>query len=1277
MLLNYNRVSYTIIYVFILQFIKSMLILLIIVKIRHNIKCLIMRICALMLENERGYSMIRNRKNTLLLAILTVISTTGVTYGQDIEINSWNNLKDNSTNYDNKYILQNGVSAGDHIKIGSWDSETKGNWNLDGNNVELSRGYSSSGFSIENNINSFVFENLNISEFKNGQSQGSGAVFWNGGNGGVLKNSTIRRSGTNSADGGVIYNNTSASFDSISNSIFENNFVDNANGGVIYNNGTITTISSSEFNHNGVYDGGALGGGAIYNNSKIGTIEDSKFQYNALRGFAKNGAAIFNAQDSSITTIKNSTFLENGKNTDGNDYASVGGAIYNKGVIGNENDTTSGIIGGSFTGNEAQYGGGAIFNEGTIYNISGVTFKENYSGDDGGGAIKNLNYIASITNSVFDSNRASTDLGNDIDAKGAAIYNVKDSNSDTRATIDEITSCEFYSNLSEDFGGAVSNFGGYIGKIDNSIFGAEGKGNQGASAGALNNQRGGTIDAITNSTFAYNKALEPHDFPQGFGGAIVNRSYQDVDTKINLIDNVKFLNNESRGLNDENQGDSGYAYGGAIHNMQAEIGAIKNSTFSENKVIAGEREDFHGTAKGGAIANVNGDIERISGHIKTISDSTFIKNEASGSEVYGGAIYNECIIGKINENGEITDGIVNSSFIGNHADTENGTAKGGAIYTSTDLNIIANNGKASTFSGNYTKVGDTVENNAIYVDSLEESDIVTLNLDASDKAKIIFDDTIDGNKYNLKLSGNKSGEIYINNKISNADISQKDVTSIVNEASNLNYNNTLAIESGVMNIMHLGMNEASLSLNSFSNNGTININSVDVDIAGEQMGQITADSYGSMNGTINVNGLNILTNPVKDKTNIMFADKAFSNTVKYNGAKEYASNVYKYGITYLPETGEFEFLKGAGNSPSSAAAYNPALYVSSVATQVGGFLTQSQTLQDAFYHMNRYSKYTKNMRLMAETSNSYAVTEGSTYNNSSIPETSSAMWVKPYTAFEKVNLKGGIGVSNITYGTLYGGDTDLVNLGHGFKGVVSAFVGYNGAHQTFNGISMNQQGGTLGATGTLYKGNFFTGLTVSAGASSGEAYTTAGRDNFAMLTSGIASKSGYNWEIKEGKVIVQPSLFVGYTFANTFNYINSSGAKIHTDPLHAIQIIPGLKFIGNTKNGWQPYAGVDMVWNIMGQKHIMANDVRLPQLSVKPYIQYGVGIQKSWANKFTAFGQTMIRNGGRNGIVLQAGFRWILGKITKNDTVKNNIQSKVVINQLSPTQKSILKKENI
>ena len=119
---------------------------------------------------------------------------------------------------------------------------------------------------------------------------------------------------------------------------------------------------------------------------------------------------------------------------------------------------------------------------------------------------------------------------------------------------------------------------------------------------------------------------------------------------------------------------------------------------------------------------------------------------------------------------------------------------------------------------------------------------------------------------------------------------------------------------------------------------------------------------------------------------------------------------------------------------------------------------------------------------------------------------------------------------------------------------------------------------------------------------------------------------------------------MSYSFINTFDYHNAGGVKISPDPLHAIQLVPGVKFIGNIKNGWQPYLGIQMVWNILDDTKFHADEYKLPEMSIKPYIQYGVGVQKRWGEKLTGFFQTMIRNGGRNGVALSAGFRWSIGK---------------------------------
>ena len=265
-----------------------------------------------------------------------------------------------------------------------------------------------------------------------------------------------------------------------------------------------------------------------------------------------------------------------------------------------------------------------------------------------------------------------------------------------------------------------------------------------------------------------------------------------------------------------------------------------------------------------------------------------------------------------------------------------------------------------------------------------------------------------------------------------------------------------------------------------------------------------------------------------------------------------------------------------------------------------------------------------------------------------------SVWVKPYATFETVGLKNGPKVHNNTYGTLVGFDTEMQSIKRGWDRVFTGYIGYNGASQRYAGIDSTQNGGLLGGTMTLYKGNFFNATTVSVGASVANNQTMYGNEDFAMLLSGIGNKTGYNFEFKEGKLILQPSMLMSYTFVNTFDYTNAAGVRIDNKPLHALQLAPGVKVIGNLKNGWQPYASVQMVWNLMGESNATANGVKLPEMSIKPYVQYGVGVQKRIKDHFTAYGQAMVQNGGRNGVSLTAGFRWALG----HDNCKYKVEDK-------------------
>ena len=94
-----------------------------------------------------------------------------------------------------------------------------------------------------------------------------------------------------------------------------------------------------------------------------------------------------------------------------------------------------------------------------------------------------------------------------------------------------------------------------------------------------------------------------------------------------------------------------------------------------------------------------------------------------------------------------------------------------------------------------------------------------------------------------------------------------------------------------------------------------------------------------------------------------------------------------------------------------------------------------------------------------------------------------------------------------------------------------------------------------------------------------------------------------------------------------------------------------------------------MVWNILNETNFTANDVRLPEMSIKPYIEYGVGLQKNWNDKCSGFLQAMLREGGRNGIALTFGFKWTIGNESKPiEKVQNS--TKYVLNEPAvPVQK--------
>lgn len=708
-----------------------------------------------------------------------------------------------------------------------------------------------------------------------------------------------------------------------------------------------------------------------------------------------------------------------------------------------------------------------------------------------------------------------------------------------------------------------------------------------------------------------------------------------------------------------------------IESMGDTLHLVNNSTEISNKIFEFDTsEDEYKVSEN--LGQTSGTIN-ITGITDDEKTSTIDMNGHSGFELVqssGLNITNTQIKNATAEKGSVIystgkDAQITLTNI-NLTDNKSTGQHGAAIYSESDITINADNGN-TTIKGNKTANDDE----AVYLTGAK------LTLNTVNNGKTYINDKINGdNNYKVAITGDKSGEVYLSNRIKNSDTTMDNVT--LNLSGNDHFAaSNFTINSGTLNLVNDAAQEQTAK--SVTINGSFNLNA-DVDLENELMDRLPENTViANPEAFINVDKLNLISDTKASTVEIPFAYAGFKDNVKYIGPEELSKDtqvttlfapVYKYSLSYdnRDDLGYFVFTKGGGASPSTPGAFNPSVLASPVAAQAGGFAAMNETYNYAFKHSDYFSMLPPVQRLAAHYANRYAI--DGTPVHSAMKD--SGIWFQPYANFESISLDNGPSVDVTSYGSLVGGDSEYHPLKNGWGTVTTAYAGYNGSYQSFSGVSTTQNGGVLGLTQTFYKDKFFTALTASAGASVGNSNTMYGNENFAMLMSGVASKTGYNFEFKEGKYILQPSMMMSYTYVNTFDYTNAAGVGISSDPLHTLQLHPNIKFAANLKNGWQPYAFAGMVWNIMNNTQYTANNIVLPSMSIKPYVEYGIGVQKTWKDSITGYLQTMIRNGGRNGVALSFGFRWTLGKNNNNKLLQKEnptivkTSQKKIIKQLTP-----------
>ena len=1037
-----------------------------------------------------------------------------------------------------------------------------------------------------------------------------------------------------------------------------------------------------------------------------GTMGDITGDFGGKRADS-DGGAIFSENTLASTRIGNikGDFIDNRSKGDG-------GAIYNGyyGVMGN--------ITGDFVGNSANGDGGAISNGDHIGDITG-NFIGNHAGGYGGAIFNRSLYIdveiGNINGDFIGNYVKSTDYG---DSAGGAIYNEKGEIGDITGDFIENKAVGEY----EAKGGAVYNEA-RMGNITGDFYNNSALAEVSAAGGAIYNSWDAQLGTISGE-FIGNSAVASGDsngYSAAGGGAVFNEGV--------IIGGVN-----AKGVIDVGKGTFVSPDGSQSITLYAPLSSLPGEGELKTNFI----DEM--LANGYKISYIE-DMGSL--QISTEEEWQQILADLEESVKLGEVVLAEDFEKYEDIMAEEISSFKNSSFIGNSAVAKgaNGEARGGAIYTTKDLLLEATDGYTSIISGNYVEDRNGKRPEAIFMAGDESALVIS----AVKNGKFIIDDQINGfDGYAVAFTGDETGVVYLNNDIKasmvigpqslqirdinleekyRANVSLSNITLHLGRDTVLN-NNNLTLNSGTLSMVN---NQTGVSsLNNLTLKGDTNF-VADVDLAKGEMDRFEAGYYGehldsrsrdigngNHYGNLHVAGLNMLSDAPdgQDITEIYFAQIGLKDNV-VNGVNQTPTDyqtkaytpIYQYNVMYdnREDAGYFLFTKGDkifvpdGNGGTTVKptpdgnqsdAFNPSVLASPVAAQAGAYAAQNAAFSYAFQHADSFMPLPASQRFALRNANKYAINETPRFDTRLNDLHDKAIWVRPYTSFESIPLKNGPKVDTITYGTLVGGDSQIKELRNGWGTVFTGYMGYNGSNQNYSGVSTYQNGGLLGATQTFYKGNFFTALTASVGASAGESHNMYGHENFTTLMAGLASKSGYNFEFKDGKYIIQPTMQLSYSFINTFDYKNSAGVNIESDPLHAIQINPNIRFITNLKNGWQPYASVGMVWNILDDTKVTANDVRLPEMSVKPYVEYGLGIQKRWKDKFTGFTQAMVRNGGRNGIALTAGFRWALGKEGKpiekvqNDS-KNNVavtaktgeklsSGRKILKQLTPEQRTAL-----
>lgn len=1104
----------------------------------------------------------------------------------------------------------------------------------------------------------------------------------------------------------TIKNSTFTNNSTESNPVYENN------GGAIYVYGTsklvgnnTLNISGSRFESNHTNKtGGAIGVNNLGPSDFKIEINDTTFTKNNSTGYG--GAIDVTTGGTGNVTIKldNATF-------DSNKSGSDGGAIaYEKGNI------TSNISNSTFTNNTAN-NGGAIYNGIKNLEISNTRFDGNKTNDGGkGGAIYNAGNI-SLSQTEFKQSTDTIYMANDSTADFSGTNTLNGSISSENATSEIKNKGTLI--LNADNSGYTGTYTQESGQTDvnasSTFFGGETT----IADGVLNwntlKNYNSTLKVEKGSLNIGN--VNKASLSLNSNSYIKKDTLVNINSKgeiklnggsITLDDNDIWAGNISIG--DENTVGSGtltidgltsnggiFANGGTIDIISGRLTAsagdvIKEATTVKIKddallavrggdVTLGATTDW--ASKGGVLltdgtltvkdfASSNGIFQANSGKLM-LENSTFTvgKDSFINSSVETNIDSNSKL--QITDNGWVTIGdndiwngevsLAGGTLNYERTESTNSTMTGDLIATSGNLNLLKNSYINIKSPSNIAQaVSVDIQKGA----TVEISNGAEFNLDSNDKWNglikneldgILKTDNVNNSAFGGMLQQNKGVSIFDNK--SNITIDGKDSyilggTVEIKNGSALNIGSGVADNHFFVSDLNMTNNSALNAMNSVLNKYQISNdmivegkNNISIDIDGRnKVGDafIINNLTSNTNGTLNVADFNFIglapidrqfkirvfdANSINDKVNFTSTDKEIFTPIGYYNLQS----------------------AGGGWYTSNMTRYNPQVFRGQVATLASfnnQLMIDDMLLNHVTLDSERLLAQSKNANIYASTLPQFAPYQ--------YKKEDGGLWYKSYVNFENLSLTQGLKVGNNSYGSLVGADFPVIKLKHGWRLMPTAYIGYNGAHQTFNGVGMYQNGGQGGLMGTFMKDNFIGSVVAYGGGYNNEMSVAGNTDRAGNWFAGTAAKLAYNFHPTK-HFTIQPTAFMSYNIFGRQNWGTDFGSmSMNSGLLNGINVAPGMNFI-YAKETWSVYATFQYMYNINEQVGGRAGNVDLASVKMEHgYIQYGLGVTKTWKDRLNSFFQIVFRNGGRTGVGFQLGlnytFDWFSPK--SNKTPKAN-----------------------